>query len=988
VGRLSRALRTGMLSLAVIASSLAIVPFAAAPASGLSLPFTPPRAPNGWAYDMVRADQAQALGVTGRGIRVAILDNGIDPRATGITGKVVASFDAVNAANGQQEHGTATAGIVAAATNLEAGIGGIAPDVEILNVKVCTMSNCRTEAMIPGLKWAIDNGADIISMSIGGSGVDGAVAALIQDAVDAGIVVVAAAGNSACFAIWESQDGKKNRNCTQTSISRNFPGSYPIDGLITVGAVDRERKRANYSSYNAQVDVAAPGTGVATTFPWGPNADFGGTSAATPVVAGVAALVMEAAPSLTPAQVQSVIQISAAAADNTPPNVWDSCVWNAEAVKWDCVNLSPAKWPARFYTGAGVVDAVAAVTLARELEAKIQAASVGAPSVVESDKSLAINWSTSGLGAGPYKVSLDGEVVTQTSDRSTVLSDLINEATYSVQVTDAAGKTTLPALGRPSDALPPVTPEMTSLRAERDGMYPSFSEPLPSNSYGALLLSDGIRVSCSHGSCDYSMPAGTLTARYVSIDSLGRLSAPSQEVTVTSIASFPAPQNIVISDITATTANASWDAVPGATHYYYYDAGAGEWKTTTETSASMVGLKTGLTNSFKVAVGHPNGYPIGVWSPWHWYYAYPPELPAVTGLSVKSISAKEVAFSYTKHPDAERIVFFRSDGKVQYMPATSPEIMDRFNDYDAGKTYSYYIVQIDDLQYGTQFGVVAPAFTITVPLPKKVDDLTTDLTTDPMQYESEREFIGMSTSGKQVWWWAEGPCQMISQNGPKFRVRANGVNADCIVKGNTEEDATWDRGYIEVRIPMIKKIETISLTGTVASGLEYKKEMILTAEGNTNRPVSWFIDGSCFFVETRERSARVRANAGAGNCKVEARLYEDAWFTGAKATVDQGMVLQKDKVTMLAKSQIWDGRTISLRYETVSGRTPVFKSTGMCRIVKVTKTHVQVASRFTFGSCIVTSTLAATRTETAASSTTRVALLTYKPQRKADLFKD
>jgi len=60
----------------------------------------------------------------------------------------------------------------------------------------------------------------------------------------------------------------------------------------------------------------------------------------------------------------------------------------------------------------------------------------------------------------------------------------------------------------------------------------------------------------------------------------------------------------------------------------------------------------------------------------------------------------------------------------------------------------------------------------------------------------------------------------------------------------------------------------------------------------------------------------------------------------------------------------------------------------MCRIVKVTKTHVQVASRFTFGSCIVTATVPATRTETSASSTTRVALLTYKPQRKADLFRD
>jgi hypothetical protein len=402
----------------------------------------------------------------------------------------------------------------------------------------------------------------------------------------------------------------------------------------------------------------------------------------------------------------------------------------------------------------------------------------------------------------------------------------------------------------------------------------------------------------------------------------------------------------------------------------------------------MVGLKTGLTNSFRVAVGSDYGSPIGVWSPWHWFYAYPPELPAVTGLSVKNISSKQVAIGYNLNADAERLVFFRSDGKVQYMPATAPEIMDRFSDYDAGKTYSYYIVLIDDLQYGTQFGQISPAFTITVPLPKKVNVLTTNLTNDPLQYESEREFSGSGTNGKPLGWWVEGPCQLVKQEGQKFWVRANGVNADCIVRANTEEDAIWDRGYLEIRIPMIKKIETVSLIGTVASGLEYKKEMVLTAEGNTNRPVSWFIDGSCSFVETRDRSARVRANAGAGNCKVEARLYENEWLTGANATIDQGMVLQKDKVTMLAKSQIWDGRTISLRYETASGRIPVFKSTGMCRVVKVTSTHLQLASRFTFGSCVITATLPATRNESAASSTTRVTLLTRKHQRNADLADD
>ncbi len=987
MAKFARALRTGMLSLAVIASSIALVPFAAAPAAAIT-PAVSQRAPNGWAYDMVRADDANALGVTGRGIRVAILDNGIDPRATGITGRVVASFDAVHAANGQQEHGTATAGIVAAATNLEAGIGGVAPDVEILNVKVCTLSNCRTEAMIPGLKWAIDNGADIISMSLGGGSADAAVSALIQDAIDAGIVVVAAAGNSACQYQFQSSEGTKTRKCTKTMLSRNFPGALPIEGLISVAAVDRDRKRASYSSYNEQVDVAAPGTGVATTFPWGPNADFGGTSAATPVVAGVAALVLEAAPSLTPEQVQSVLQMSAAEADNTPPQVWDSCEWSAGTSSWNCVGLAPATWPARYYTGAGVVDAVNAVELARELERSIQAGQTAKPVVQEGNGSLSIDWSGAGLGSGPYAIRLDGDPVGQAIATSMTLTSLQNEAAYALTVTDAAGNSTLPVVATPTEVARAAAVTLNSVDVHPDGVYVDLSSAAPLTDYGALLFDDGRRVSCNQRGCDYSMPAGSATARYVLIDALGHLSAPSNAITFTSNVKYDAPSNIQITNIQATSVSVSWNPVVGASHYYYYDAGAGEWKTTTETSVSISGLNTALSSSFRVAVSAPQGAPIGVWSPWHWYYALPAELPAVTEVSVKNISSQEVALSFTKNPDAERVVYFRSDGKVGYQPATSAEFVDRFEPSDVGKTYGYYIVLIDDMQYGSQFGLVSEVFTLTVPLPKKEDALTADLSVEPLQFETEREFAGSSSSGKNIGWWVEGPCQLVSQPGPKLRIRATGASGDCVVKGSTEEDAIWQRGYREIRIPVAKKVETVSLTGKIALGLEYKKEIVLNAQGNSSRPVGWFIDGKCLLIEATDRWARVRANDGLGNCKVEARLEANEWFTGAKATVDQGMVLLKDKVTIVAKSQIWDGRTIALRYETVSGRTPVFKTTGMCRVVKVTKTHVQVASRFTFGSCLVTPSLAATKVESAATSTTRVALLTHRPQRKADLFND
>jgi hypothetical protein len=208
------------------------------------------------------------------------------------------------------------------------------------------------------------------------------------------------------------------------------------------------------------------------------------------------------------------------------------------------------------------------------------------------------------------------------------------------------------------------------------------------------------------------------------------------------------------------------------------------------------------------------------------------------------------------------------------------------------------------------------------------------------------------------------------------------------VKGNTQEDDVWDRGYVEIRIGLIKKSETISLTGTVATGLAYKKEMVLTAQGNTKRPVSWFIEGNCIFVESTERWARVRANAGQGNCKVEARLYENEWFTGASATVDQGLVLLKEKVSIVAKSQIWNGRSITLRYSTTSGRAASFKTTSMCRILKSTNNTVTVASRFTFGACMVTGTVTQSAREGSATASTRIALLSFKQQRQAEMYDD
>ena len=933
----------------------------------------PPRAKNGWAYDMVRADQAQAMGYTGSGVRVAILDNGIDPRATGITGKVVGTFDGTLGANGQQEHGTATAGIVAAVKNAEAGIGGIAPDVEILNVKVCIMSNCRTEAMIPGLRWAIDNDADIISMSIGGGGVDGAVAALIREATESGIVVVAAAGNTACSARFQSQDGLKDRNCTKTMLSRNYPGSYPFDGVITVGAVDRERKRASYSSYNEEVDVSAPGTGVSTTFPWGPNADFGGTSAATPVVAGVAALVLQAAPSLTPSQVQSVLQLSASPAVDSPPDVWDSCVWNATASKWECVGLSPATWPSRYYTGAGIVDAVAAVELARELELKNLAGALLTPQVTSASASLTVDWSSAGLGAGPYEVKLDGELAAQTGSNSIVLNDLINEATYAVTVSDASGATTLPALGRPTTAVTTPGASLSRVRVYADGIYFDFETPIESPGYGALLFNDGRTATCSQGSCDYSMPAGTATAHYVSIDNRGRLSEPSNELTLTSTLAFGSPEGVQVLDITATTATVRWNPVPGAEYYHYYDAGAGEWKTTTETQVSLVGLKTGLPTSTRVAVSNSNGNLIGAWSGWYWYFALPPELEPPIGVQVSDLRESSVTFAYEQTPDSERIVFFRSDGKVSYQPSNSPGFTDRFNADEYGKTFTYWFVSIDDLQWGTQYGKVSVGYTITVPTPRLPDQLSIIGSLDLLTAGSTRDFTSEATSGRIVDWLVSGPCEKVSEIQKTLRVRATNGFGLCVIRASLGQDASWLGTSAEIRFDVVRAADEISLSG-LTQKLEYGKSIDVRATATSGRSVTWEVTSGCSFTILGDNLVRLKATRSSGFCNITATTLQNDNWSGASTSRGQTLALVQEQVTMISAAKLIDRKTLIVTYKTVTGRSVLLKSTALCSVARLSTTKFQVKSKYNTGTCVITASLTANSIATATSKKLTVTL--------------
>ncbi|WP_045742006.1 S8 family peptidase [Actinoplanes rectilineatus] len=237
---------------------------------------------------------------TGAGVVVAVLDTGVDAAHPDLAGHVLDGYDAITDSAGggtdTQGHGTHVAGTIAAATGNGVGVAAVAPDVRILPVRVLgTDGTGYMSDTAEGIIWAADHGAQVINMSLGASAKVTAVTNAIAYARSKGVTVVAAAGNS------RAQGSPVN-----------YPGADA--GVIGVAATDSTDTVASYSNAGDYVDVAAPGSGILSTYPTAKGngyAYMNGTSMATPHVAAVAALLKAFQPSLTPDGIESALESSA-----------------------------------------------------------------------------------------------------------------------------------------------------------------------------------------------------------------------------------------------------------------------------------------------------------------------------------------------------------------------------------------------------------------------------------------------------------------------------------------------------------------------------------------------------------------------------------------------------------------------------------------------------------------------------------------------------
>ncbi|MGK7882256.1 MAG: S8 family serine peptidase [Crocosphaera sp.] len=280
-----------------------------------------PRYKEQWNLENINIEAAWEK-AKGKGVTVAVIDTGVSRVPDLQRTEFVEGYDFVNDkkdASDDHGHGTHVAGTIAQSTNNRYGVAGVAYQAKIMPLKVLSATGSGTISDIAeAIRFAADNKADIINMSLGGGGASQMMEDAINYAHQKGVVIVAAAGNSGLS-------------------SASYPSRYAK--VISVSALNANNKKAFYSNYGVGVDISAPGGGQdkkilqETIDPRSGQpkmAGFMGTSMASPHVAGVAALIRSTGVK-DPDKIRKILEESAKEIENDKLNYYGFGQLDAEA---------------------------------------------------------------------------------------------------------------------------------------------------------------------------------------------------------------------------------------------------------------------------------------------------------------------------------------------------------------------------------------------------------------------------------------------------------------------------------------------------------------------------------------------------------------------------------------------------------------------------------------------------------------------------------
>ncbi|UTI65510.1 S8 family serine peptidase [Paraconexibacter antarcticus] len=318
------ALRRRLVRLAVASTLLgaAALPAAAGAATGRPvIPSDPLYADQAQLQDGASIGAPEAWEVTqGAGVVVAVLDTGVDESHPDLRGALwtnpgeipgngidddhdgyvddVHGVDLVNHDGDPADdngHGTHVAGIIGARANGEGSVG-LAPKAQLMAVKVLDANRAGSaDTVAAGIRYALAHGADVINVSVNGSGESDVLRSAVQAAGAAGVSIVASAGN----------DG------ADLGLTPSYPASYPDPAMLAVAATDGDSLLADFSNFGRGVQIAADGVGILSTSSTGGYELRSGTSMAAPEVAAALALLHSARPDMADSDLRAALLATA-----------------------------------------------------------------------------------------------------------------------------------------------------------------------------------------------------------------------------------------------------------------------------------------------------------------------------------------------------------------------------------------------------------------------------------------------------------------------------------------------------------------------------------------------------------------------------------------------------------------------------------------------------------------------------------------------------
>ncbi|MEM7127133.1 MAG: S8 family peptidase [Chloroflexota bacterium] len=287
-----------------------------------------------WGLSAIHAPEVWAITQGSANVVIAVIDTGIDLGHPDLESELVAGEAFTRRSSTAQDdngHGTHVASIAAGATNNQLGVAGVAWQARIMPIKALnSRGSGRISDIADGIRWAVDNGADVINMSLGSSEGSNTLLSAVQYAYNNDVFIVSAMGN-------EFTSGNPT----------NYPAAYAE--VFAVGAVNQFGNRAFFSNSGSHIDVVAPGVDIYGAALRTTGVEYyaqDGTSMAVPFVSGLAALLLSMDNSLTNEQLAEIIQNTAT---DLGTSGWDEFTGtgriNAQAAVESLLNVDSAPLP-------------------------------------------------------------------------------------------------------------------------------------------------------------------------------------------------------------------------------------------------------------------------------------------------------------------------------------------------------------------------------------------------------------------------------------------------------------------------------------------------------------------------------------------------------------------------------------------------------------------------------------------------------------------